>query len=271
LGNPISPLPGAVLLALPFVVLGNSAYQNLFWLLVFFIAVKSYLKDSRSALTLLWTIFALSPIVLYAVLIGSDYISNSLYVLLFLLWMTASIVQPDHSSLEKVLFAVLLGIGLSSRANFVLLLPLGFSTLVQNVGWKSAVKYTSITCIAFMVITIPFYLYDPQGFSPLSSIDELGRFQSIVPFAGYAIPIVTGIIALTLSFFQTASRNLNDLFRNCAIVLAFPVLCGVVLSTIESGRIDFSFALFGAFFLFYGALSFWGDLFEKTESPTLTI
>jgi hypothetical protein len=265
LGNPISPLPGAVLLALPFVVLGNSAYQNLFWLLVFFIAMKSYLKDSRSALTLLWTIFVLSPIVLYALLIGSDYISNSLYVLLFLLWMTASISRPDHSSWEKALFAVLLGIGLSSRANFILLLPLGFSALVQNAGWKSAVKYTAITCIAFMVITIPFYLYDPQGFSPLTSIDELGRFRSLVPFAGYAIPIVTGIIALALSFFQPASRNLDVLFRNCAIVLAFPVLCGIILSTIGLGRIDFSFALFGAFFLFFGALSFWGDLFDRQK------
>ena len=32
LDNPIAPLPGAVFLAVPFVLLGNSAYQNIFWL-----------------------------------------------------------------------------------------------------------------------------------------------------------------------------------------------------------------------------------------------
>ena len=32
LGNVVSPLPGAILLAEPFVAIGNSAYGNLFWL-----------------------------------------------------------------------------------------------------------------------------------------------------------------------------------------------------------------------------------------------
>jgi hypothetical protein len=268
LGNPISPLPGAVLLAVPFVLLGNSAYQNFFWLLIFFIAMKSTLKDARSALLLFWAIFALSPIVFYSLLIGSDYISNSLYVLLFVWWMTSSVIQPAHSGWERGLSAVLLGIGLSSRANFVLLLPLVFSTLLQNAGWKSAMKYTVLTCTAFILVTLPFYLYDPQGFSPLHSFNKLSQFQSIVPFAGFSIPLATGIIALGLAYFQPVGRNLNVLFRNCALVLAFPVLSGIVLSGIKSGRTDFSFAFYGVFFLFYGAVSFWDDLFEKPESPT---
>jgi len=35
LGNPPTPMPGALLLALPFFALGTSAWQNLFWLPVF--------------------------------------------------------------------------------------------------------------------------------------------------------------------------------------------------------------------------------------------
>lgn len=31
LGNPVSPLPGSLALAAPFVAAGRSAYQNLFW------------------------------------------------------------------------------------------------------------------------------------------------------------------------------------------------------------------------------------------------
>lgn len=265
LGNPISPLPGALLFAIPFVLLGNSAYQNFFWLIVFIIAMKSYLKDGYLALLLLWVIFALSPIVLYQFLIGSDYISNSIYILLLMLWMVTSISQTHLSSWKKALLAFLLGIGLSSRANFILLLPLIFSAMVQQVGWRSAAKYTAITIITFVVITVPFYLYDPQGFSPLHTANKLGQFQSIIPLAGLVIPLSTGILALTLAFFQSKSRNFSILLRNCTIVLAFPVLCGILFSMIKSGKIDLSFASFGTFFLFFGAVAFWSNLLENVE------
>ncbi|MFZ2486852.1 MAG: hypothetical protein WAZ19_01920 [Anaerolineae bacterium] len=265
LGNPISPLPGALLFAIPFVLLGNSAYQNFFWLIVFIIAMKSYLKDGYLALLLLWVIFALSPIVLYQFLIGSDYISNSIYILLLMLWMVTSISQTHLSSWKKALLAFLLGIGLSSRANFILLLPLIFSAMVQQVGWRSATKYTAITIITFVVITVPFYLYDPQGFSPLHTANKLGQFQSIIPLAGLVIPLSTGILALTLAFFQSKSRNFSILLRNCTIVLAFPVLCGILFSMIKSGKIDLSFASFGTFFLFFGAVAFWSNLLENVE------
>ena len=45
LGNPISPLPGSLLLAVPFVLLGNSAYQNLFWIAAFFVLAREWLEE----------------------------------------------------------------------------------------------------------------------------------------------------------------------------------------------------------------------------------
>lgn len=48
--NPISPMPGAVLLATPFVLLGTSAYQSIFWLIVFLLTIKTYLNSWRSCL-----------------------------------------------------------------------------------------------------------------------------------------------------------------------------------------------------------------------------
>jgi hypothetical protein len=265
LGKPISPLPGAVILAVPFVLLESSAYQNLFWLVVFFIAMISHLKDSCSALLLLWTILGLSPIVLYQIVIGSDYVSNSLYVLLFLLWMNTSIPKPAHSSLKKSLSAILLGIGFSSRAIFVFVLPLIFSALVQNAGWKSAIKYTAITGITSLVITIPFYAYDPEGFTPLHSVGYLGP-----GLVGVVVLLVTGILAVILSLTQFVDSNV--LLRKCTVVLALPVLCAIVThSVLVSGRVDFVYASYGVFFLFFGAASLWNDLFKdvETQSPQI--
>ncbi len=42
LGNLINQLPGALFLDAPFVLLGNSAYQNLFWLAAFFLGLRYY-------------------------------------------------------------------------------------------------------------------------------------------------------------------------------------------------------------------------------------
>lgn len=45
LGNPITPMPGALLLALPFYLLGNATLQNLFWLAVFFMLVAWHYRS----------------------------------------------------------------------------------------------------------------------------------------------------------------------------------------------------------------------------------
>jgi hypothetical protein len=138
LGNLPAQLPGALLLAAPFVLLGYSAYQNLFWLLAFIIAMKQYLGDGRLALLLFWAVFAFSPIDLYELMIGSDRIANSLYVLLAVLWMVWAISQPDLPGWKTVVPAIFLGVALSSRANFSMLLPLIFSAMVKTRGWKMA-------------------------------------------------------------------------------------------------------------------------------------
>ncbi len=264
LGNPISPLPGALLLAIPFVLLGNGVYQNFFWLIVFIIAMKWHWKDGRLALLFFWLILALSPLVLYHFLVGSDYISNSIYVLLLTLWTVSSISQTKRGW-KTALLAFLLGIALSSRANFILLLPLIFSEMVHRAGWRSAIRYIAITIITFVVITISFYLYDPQDFSPLHTANKLNQFQSILPLAGIVIPIATGVLAVILAYYQQSSHNSGIMLRNCTIVLAFPVLCGMILSSIKYGRIDLGFAFFGTLFLFFGAVAFWGDLLENAK------
>jgi hypothetical protein len=43
--------------------------------------------------------------------------------------------------------------------------------------------------------------------------------------------------------------------------LAFPVVCGIVLSTIKSGTLEPEFWSFGLFSLFFGAASSWGEIF----------
>ncbi len=290
LDNPISPLPGAILLAAPFVLLGASAYQNLFWLALFYLALRAYLKDGRSPLLLLWTALALSPAVWHQIVTGTDYLANSLYVLLFMLWLIRAAAGPAGRDRRAILFAILLGVGLSSRANFLLLLPLLFAALARLAGPKAAARYVALSGLSFLAVTLPFFLHDPAGFSPLHTTDELGRFDVVLPHAGVWISAAAAALAGVLAFCrrawptsarpQAASARSDApleltaaLLRNSALVLALPVVCGIILYSLGLrllygvNMLYFGFASFGVFFLFFGATPAWWALFPAGRMP----
>ena len=258
LGNLITPLPGAVLLATPFVLIGNSAYQNLFWLAVFFFAARMYLKDGRLALLLFW-ITAFSPVILQQLVTGGDLLSNSLYVIGLLWLMTHAVIKMPLPAWKKVAPAILFGLALSSRANYILLLPLVFSMLGQNVGWRTAAFYTAISCIALAAVTLPFYLFDPDGFSPLHIIGFYDQFDTVLPHTKIIFPLAGGAVAAALSL-QRMDTSQITLLRNCAIVQGFPVLLSVALASIQADGINLNFAGYGISSLFFGAAAFWAAL-----------
>ena len=113
LGNPISPLPGGLFLAIPLALLGNVAFHNIFWLFVFFLGMKHYLEEIRSALLLLFVILIFSPIVLYTMVIGTDYVSNSLIVLLPICGLEVRLNQ--RASGPGINFCPQYGLGLDYR------------------------------------------------------------------------------------------------------------------------------------------------------------
>jgi len=253
-GNPITPLPGSLLLAIPFVLLGNSAYQNFFWLFAFLLTMNVYLKDKRLALLSLWVLLAFSPVVLHEIVTGGDLLANSIYVPLFVIWMVRAASRHSTSRLGRISLATLLGIGMASRANFLLILPLVFSALVRAGGWQSAVRQMMITGLTFGLLTVPFYLHDPSGFSPLHTANQLSQFEAKLPYASAIIPAFASIVALGLSFHHT-NGSAQGLARNCAVVLALPVLGVTILKSIMAGYPWLAWTSLGLSFLFFGAVA----------------
>lgn len=261
LGAPTNVLPGSLMLAAPFVLLGNSAYQNFFWLVILFFVIKSYLKDERQALLLFWTMLILSPGVWHELITGGDLIAHGIYMMVFTIFLIGTVGNPARRAGIKLLAAILLGVGLSTRANFILLLPLIFSALVQNNGWGVSIKYMIVSVITFTAITVPFYLYDPANFYPIYSMNRLTELEAVLPYAGTIIPLAGGLLALVLSF-QKMNVNCPVLLRNCAIVQVFLVMSVVILFSIKSGRPDFLRSEYGLNFLFFGTVYAWPGLVE---------
>jgi hypothetical protein len=243
LGNVLHHLPGAFVLAMPFVALGTSALQNLCWLPLFFLAVSKD-ANSRTALELALLVLVLSPEVIHEVVTGTGYVSNAIYVLLGLWWL----VRTTHRDVAAIAW----GLTLASRANFLFLVPLAFGCLRQRAGWRTAWRATALTCATTAGLTLPFYLHDPRHFGPLEAANRLLVFNQLLPHLGLVLIVLMAALAMALS-----STRMDGwaLFRNCTLVQAFPVVAGVVLTSVRDRQINLLYTRYGSFFVWFALMA----------------
>jgi hypothetical protein len=236
LGNALHPLPGSFILAAPFVLLGTSAWQNVFWLTLFCLTVKSIRACERDALRLAWLVLALSPTVIHQVVTGTGHAANTIYVVLGLLWL----IRTRH----RAVAATAWGIALASRANFLFLIPVAFGWIANRHGWQAAARATAIICLTVAVLTLPFYFRDPARFGPLEGANRVVRFDAVIPYAG---EIIVGMMAVVAIVVARRQPNEAMLFGNCAIVQAVPVVIGTALSTWQRRQLDLAYAAYATF------------------------
>lgn len=254
LGNHLSHMPGSVLLAIPFVALGTSALQNLFWLPAFFIGLRWKLASTRAALFALWVLLAASPAVLREFLTGGDLISNNIYVILLAL----VVLEVRHDSRWGRAAEIAFGVALSSRLNFLLVVPLFFAAYVRVAGLRTATRGTALSFAAFAVVTLPFYLYDPRGFSPIHSSNHLLQFDAVLPHAHVLILAAAAVMTLVLAG-NWLLGGIPLLWWGIALVQAFVLVCAVALGSVQSHHVDFSFLIsgYGLDFLFFAMFAYW--------------
>jgi hypothetical protein len=268
-GAPVTYFPGSLFLATPFVLLGSAAYQNWFWMAVFLVTMAFHLDDVRSAVLLFW-ITLLCSRVLQLMLTGGELLASSIYMTLFVIFAMRSVLAQRRRWLRWIT-AVLLGIGLSSRANYFLVAPVVFSAMFQAVGWKEAVKYFAVTIASFLAVTLPFALYDPQVFS-VTALREQNfaaiELTTLLPGADMALPLLSSTFALVLSLKRMDNWN-PHLLASCALVQAFPVAAIVLLARLDTRPFDISYAGYGVHFLFFGVLACWGGFVQSERIERL--
>ena len=259
LDNPITPLPGSILLSLPFALLGNSSYQNFFWIGIAYFAAIKFLKDSRLGLIFLAAV-TLTPVGLHQLVTGGDLVTNALYILIPIMVLLRSDTQDSRTLTKTIPLAILLGIGLSSRANYLLLIPLLAGVFMFNKNWKTVLVYLVIPILTFLIVTVPFYLINPGGFSPIHTLGKLPT-TTILPST---ITIPASALIITLLLFKTDLKSADIwLLRNTCITQAYLVLVPTAIFTIQYKNLYLALAEFGL-----PSLCFCVAVYLRSRSPT---
>lgn len=265
LNNPIAPMPGAVIFAVPFVFAGIYPLQSVFWLAGFFVIVGLWTGSFRKTFFMALPVLAVSPTIFQNISSGSDHIANSVYILLFSALVIRAAWKHQARWWEYAVPALLLGVGLSSRSNFAFLVPMLFVLLWRVKDLRTAIWVNAIIGVSFAAVTLPFFLYDPKGFTPfIVQTGKMQQFNNIVPQAGIVLAEAAFILASLLSF-RSGSEKPHTFFRNLAFVQLFILIFTSVLFSIWIGRFDLYFGHigYGLFVMFFGVFAQW-----TRHSPT---
>jgi hypothetical protein len=260
--GPLSVLPGSMILAAPFVALGDSGYQNIFWLGALLCVAARRFKDGPRALWILVVPLALSPAAKYEFISGGDLLANGIFVALFLLFFLDSWSCPSTPEWKRWLACVALGVGIASRANFLLLMPLVGAAVWRVCGFKQAVAAATVVTLTASAITLPFYFHDPAGFTPLLTKQKLAFLDHSIPWAGRMIMGATILAALcgALALLRGRSGDIFTAFFGwCTLVTITPMLMAVLIASVIAGAPDFGFMRdrFGLMYVFFAILC-WG-------------
>jgi len=247
LGQPISQLPGGLVLAAPFVALGASAYAAFFWLPVLVLLLRSRFREWRTPLLLALLALCLAPGLLREVVTGGDLVANGVAVLC-----AAWLVLRTQRPVPALLAALLLGVVLSWRLSFALALPALFVALARLHGVRRVMTTAAVAGASFTAITLPFALHEGR-FWPLESSNHLQRFDGVLPGGGTTVAIVTGLLVGAAALVPQRWSVTRFLWHAVGSQVAL-VLSVVVLESFRNGTVDFSPLIpgYGLLALFFG-------------------
>ncbi len=261
--GPLSVLPGGVLLALPFVMIGKVGLINVAWLVAFLFVMRREFGSAGRAIGLLVLMLGGSPAALYEFVSGGDLIANGIYVAvgvgLCLRCWSAEALRPGPA----LAAAAFLGVAVASRANFPLVCPLVLAWLWRRVGWRRALSWAGVTAGVSLGLILGFYFWDSQAFTPFMSRSKL-MIGGAPEWTGPVVLAATGVavVGFAVSFF--VRRSVPDsaaCFRACAWITLVPILGMILVASVLHGRLDFAILhdRFGLMWVPFALLG-WGGL-----------
>ncbi len=163
---------------------------------VLFLYLSSYDQSKSCSLKFVILNTILSGTFLTQILIGSVYIANIMWILVF----TQLFIYNSKSfNRNSIVSSLLLGIGLSSRSPFLIILLPIFNYLYYNSNLIIAMKQIAPVIIGFLLITIPFLAYECNNFIPIHYSNVCKFYGNMAPNSSIVFPIITLMISFAIS------------------------------------------------------------------------
>ena len=247
LGNPPTPLPGAMLLAALFFTIGHIAWQNFLWLALFFLFAVHFFRYRATALFLLTVFLLCAPGNLSDFTSGGDYLTNFFYLAIAVTLFTQSLRRPFYASIPAALF---LGITLSSRIIYaVILIPLLALTLQSTSRSRTAVLFF-IILLAACAVTLPIFAPHPLPHL-LQQLEQNSVKLRYIPAAvhpQWTLPLLAILLSCSAFFVRMDLPQLFLIFSVSSFVMLAPF---VVTFALHAEQLRYAF-----FYLSISTLSF---------------
>jgi hypothetical protein len=229
LNNPPTPLPGSLLLAAPFYLLGHVAWQNVLWCGAFFFFALRYFRFRATALFFLAVSLLFSPGNLNEFTSGGDFLTNFFYVSIAV---AIFIRLLDRSFYAWVPASLFLGVTLSSRILFPpILVPL-LALALQRTSRPRVAASFAIILVACAVVSLPIFAPHPIARFMQVELGQNATKLRFIPSAlhpQWTIPLAAAIVACAAFLIRMDLPRLFLVYSAVNFVMLAPFVVSSIL------------------------------------------
>ena len=252
-GNPATPLPGALFLALPFYLLGATAYQNLAWLAIV-VWLSPAMAGGRRAAAVYLLIFLLAcPGALQDFVTGGDYLINAIYVAVSVHLLLE--IRADWPRVYRLLAYLFFTVCLSSRPIYAVEVPIVAAFVWQTRGATGFLEFAVAVGAMVLAINLPFFLTDPARFPIFFRLNKLNFYPAalcpaiVIPAISLGIASVAWLVRMSpRRVFLISALSFIPLFTPGLLFRLFTQ--GLVPDVLLSAGFSLPLTIFGGLWLF---------------------
>ena len=196
LGNPITPMPGTLIMYSP----AQLAFGSVVWMAPVLLGFTFLLlgKADGKSLKAIVVALLLSPLFWHNFVTGADYILTAILAFAASAYLIVSMSHPG-----RLLVAVVLGLACASRPT-MLLFPFALLLLEGARGRSRRAVFTAtIVGLTVVLVTLPVYLWEPESFTPFHFFWKTGGAGSGV------IAVILALVWQLLIFALIRVRKLS--------------------------------------------------------------